>query len=218
MKNSFVFCDETAVNGICEWAKQERGIDTNWYLFDEILYEMCRRYPDHTNAHEIVAKMAIIGRSYSAAVERRKNTYMTNDRDFYYGYVAPLILDSELDDRLNALREFKTPTEDNLHMILSAHLYLQELLEKCTDLKKRSLASKYLHFHCPNLFYIYDSYSERCLNSIVKAKTKWKCPDDADHSYALYCEKSLFVQSMIAPGEENFPRILDSYLQYQSRV
>ena len=216
--NHFVLCNKNAVEDILEWSKRKRDASTHWFLFDKVLYDLCQQYPRHDNAHEVVAKIAIIGRAYSASVERRKNAETTSDRDFYYGYVAPLIVDSDLDKRLDALRKYQTPTTENLPEILATHLYLQELLKKATEMNKRSFASKYLHFHCPNLFYIFDSYSDREINRLVKSKGKWSCPSDADACYAKYCEKSLFIQQQTVPHERNFPRILDSYLQVRARV
>lgn len=215
--NNFVFRNNTITNEILEWSKQSRDVSSKWYLFDKVLYDLCQNYPRHNNAHEVVAKIAMIGRAYSASVERRKNAKNTSDRDFYYGYIAPLIVNSDLDVRLDALRQYKTPTPDNLSEILSTHLYLQELLKKATEMDKRSFVSKYLHFHCPNLFYIFDSYSDGEINGIVKSKGKWNCPSDADYCYAKYCEKSLFIQQRTLPNESNFPRILDSYLQVRAR-
>ncbi len=218
MNNSFVFRDQSVINDITEWAMKERNKKTNWFLFDKVLYDLCLKYPKHNNIHEIVTKVALIGRAYSASVERRRNADVTKERDFYYGYVAPVILNSELDMRIYELRGYKTPTEDNLCKILSVHFYLQKLLKECTDMEKRSFSSKYLHFHCPNLFYIFDSYSEKEINKIVKSKYKWVCPSDSDYSYAKYCEKSFFVQQRIAPDEMNFPRIIDSFLQANYRA
>ena len=40
---------------------------------------------------------------------------------------------------------------------------------------------------------------------------------DSDREYAMYCQKSLFVQQQILPDSENAPRIIDSFLQTQSR-
>ena len=37
------------------------------------------------------------------------------------------------------------------------HKQLLDEFYKITELEKRSLASKYLHFHAPTVFYIYDS-------------------------------------------------------------
>lgn len=217
MSNSFIFSDEQIVKNILEWSKQKRDASTNWFLFDKVLYDLCQQYPRHDNEHKVVAKIAMIGRAYSASVERRKNAEKTSEHDFYYGYVAPLIVDSDLDKRLDALRQYKTPTMENLPEILATHLYLQELLKKATEMDKRSFVSKYLHFHCPNLFYIFDSYSDRAINGIVKIKGKWVCPSGADYCYAKYCEKSLFIQQQTGPYERNFPRILDSYLQVIAR-
>lgn len=215
--NTFLFNEKSTIEEILEWSKQKRDASTHWFLFDKILYDLCQQYPRHNNAHEVVAKIAMIGRAYSASVERRKNAETTNDRDFYYGYVAPLIVDSDLDERLDALRQYQSPTTENLHEILDTHLYLQELLKKATEMDKRSFVSKYLHFHCPNLFYIFDSYSDREINGIVKSIGKWSCPSGADYCYAKYCEKSLFIQQQTMPNERNFPRILDSFLQVRAR-
>ncbi len=217
MSNAYVFRDERTIEDILEWSKQKRDASTHWFLFDKVLYDLCQQYPRHDNAHEVVTKIAMIGRAYSAAVERRKNAEATRDRDFYYGYVAPLIVDSDLDERLDALRKYQTPTTENLPEILSTHLYLQELLKKATEMDKRSFVSKYLHFHCPNLFYIFDSFSDSEINGLVKSKGKWNCPSDADICYAKYCEKSLFIQQQTIPNEGNFPRILDSFLQVRAR-
>lgn len=215
--NNFVFNDKSTVEDVLKWSKQKRDDSTNQFIFDKVLYDLCQQYPRHDNAHEVVAKIAMIGRAYSASVERRKNAETTGEHDFNYGYVAPLIVDSDLDERLDALRKYQTPTTENLPEILVTHLYLQELLKKATEMDKCSFVSKYLHFHCPNLFYIFDSYSDREINGIVKSIGKWSCPSVADYCYAKYCEKSLFIQQQTMPNERNFPRILDSYLQVRAR-
>ncbi|AJH77677.1 hypothetical protein [Heyndrickxia coagulans] len=43
-----------------------------WSFGNEILYEMCRKNPDHNKADVIVGKIWLIGRSYAAAIENRK--------------------------------------------------------------------------------------------------------------------------------------------------
>ena len=217
MSNSFIFHDENIIVDILKWSKEKRDVSTRWFLFNKVLYDLCLQYPRHNNPHEVVTKIAMIGRAYSASVERRKNAETTNDCDFYYEYIASPIVNSDLDERLDALRKYKTPTPENLSEILSTHLYLQELLKKVTEMDMRSLVSKYLHFHCPNLFYIFDSYSYNEINRIVKSKGKWNCPSNSDYCYAKYCEKSLFVQQQTIPNESNFPRISDSYLQVRAR-
>jgi len=76
-----------------------------WVFANDILYKMCVNNPKHENEEVIAGKVLIIGRTYAAAIERRKQKgeKMEND-DFYYMKVAPGIKNcfenNELDDRL----------------------------------------------------------------------------------------------------------------------
>ena len=38
---------------------------------NQVLYQMCRDHPGHTDTDVISGKMWLIGRAYSAAIERR---------------------------------------------------------------------------------------------------------------------------------------------------
>lgn len=71
---------------------------SRWEFGNSILYEMCSNNPYHNQSDIIVGKIWIIGRSYAAAIERRKNASNTND-DFYYDVVAPKML--EIGDELD---------------------------------------------------------------------------------------------------------------------
>ena len=42
-----------------------------WRIGNQVLYDLCSRYPMHKHPAEIVAKVWLIGRSYSASVERK---------------------------------------------------------------------------------------------------------------------------------------------------
>lgn len=44
-----------------------------WDLGNRVLYDLCQSHPEHTRDDEIVAKIWLIGRSYAASIERRKN-------------------------------------------------------------------------------------------------------------------------------------------------
>ena len=46
----------------------------DWDLGNKILYDMCQQYPFHNKSSEVIAKVWLIGRSYAAAIERRKDT------------------------------------------------------------------------------------------------------------------------------------------------
>ena len=131
---------------------------------------MCRDNPAHNCTEIIVGKVWLIGRSYAAAIERRKK-YNDSDieDDFYFNVVAPRIMDigSELDERINFLKKFDFITEERLKDIVDTHLFLTNVFSDITGLNKRSLASKYLHFHAPKMFYIYDSRAIKAARNYI---------------------------------------------------
>ena len=127
-----------------------------WDLSDKVLYDMCKNHPLHDNPKEIIMKTLIIGRVYSVQLERRKNKdNLIGDR-FYEDKVIPTFLKSKLDEKLSFLRSknLKTSVFED---VFSVHKSLMDSLHKITDMDKRSFCSKYLHFHQPKLFFLYDS-------------------------------------------------------------
>lgn len=139
----------------------QRCIDGNgWDFGNSILYEMCKKNPYHQSAEVVVGKIWLIGRSYAAAIERRQNADSTDSGDdFYFNIVAPKMLEigKELDERIDSLSRYQCIIEDNLKEVVETHFFLTETFSVISGLNKRSLASKYLHFHVPRMFYIYDS-------------------------------------------------------------
>lgn len=67
-----------------------------WRVGNEVLYELCRTRPTHTDEADVIAKIWLIGRSYAAAIERRRNKSDGND-NFYVDKVAPAIRRSSID-------------------------------------------------------------------------------------------------------------------------
>lgn len=149
----------------------QKCIDGNgWSFGNEILYEMCRKNPDHNKAAVIVGKVWLIGRSYAAAIERRKNVNKADSGDdFYFNVVAPKMLEvgEELDKRINGLKKYDAITIDNLKEIVDTHIFLTNVFADISGHSNRSLASKYLHFHVPNMFYIFDSRAIQAAKSYV---------------------------------------------------
>src|SRR3989344_1985901 len=138
------------------------GIDrTPWDLGNAVIYKLCQEYPGHKTDEEILAKIWIIGRSYAAAIERRRINNHIND-DFYTHIVAPGIRNSSIDQRLNGLL-----VDGSFNNILTTHYWLTQLFRDMTGMDKRSLASKYLHFHFPDLFHIYDQRASSTLNKLI---------------------------------------------------
>src|SRR5689334_8128015 len=101
-----------------------------WGFGNEILYRLCRDYPEHKKPDVVAAKVWLIGRSYAAAVERRKNNAdnpVANDA-FYKDVVVPAIISSELDKKLESLQQFSTINENSIIPVLETHGYLVDLL------------------------------------------------------------------------------------------
>ncbi len=128
-----------------------------WGFGNTILYDLCRKNFNHVEDEKILTKVLFIGRIYAAAVERRRNKKDEINDNFYIGTIVPTFRESELDKLLDELSTFKKLTIDCIPQILLTHSYLTRILKRITDLEKRSFCSKYLHFHMPNLFFIYDS-------------------------------------------------------------
>ncbi len=192
---------------------------TRWVLGNKVLYDLCDKYPLHTNEEEIIMKIWLIGRSYAAAIER-VNKAKNDDKDFYYDKVSPHMMKvgSDLDEVIKSLRGSEHTTKDNLHEILSAHKFLLDQFEEITNMKKRSLASKYLHFHCPNLFYIYDSRSSAKISEYVKLdKSDKSIIDDIkkyDYEYTIFALKAIKLQNHLHEkyGKLLTPREIDNFL------
>ncbi|MDP6850431.1 MAG: hypothetical protein QF524_05795 [Planctomycetota bacterium] len=183
----------------------ESSIESSeWDLGNKILYDMCSQYPSHNNSAEIIAKVWLIGRSYAAAIERRRNNESGefNGDDFYIEKVAPEIIHSEIDGWLRSLEAIDGISESTLEVILSVHFNVTELFSKISGLEKRSLASKYLHFHYPELFFIYDSRAVTAVSYLSDLTGRvGQSKYNADNEYRKFCEKCLKIRKYV---KDNF--------------
>ncbi len=164
-----------------------------------ILYKMCEESPNHYKPDVVSGKMWLIGRAYSAAIERMKSKKDIND-DFYKEKVGPALTDPALDSRLENLRSIKKIAKENVREILSAHKYLQNKIREITGMEKRSLCSKYLHFHLPRLFFIYDSRVAGALQKLYPGRLKsfeGVFNNDADKAYAIFFCKALALKNEV---------------------
>ena len=189
-----------------------------WDKGNKVLYDMCSRYPTHTEDDEIIAKIWLIGRSYAAAIERRKQQSEQVGDAYYIDHVAPMIRESKIDQLLEPLKDYKEIADDNAEEILTVHFHVTDLFKKISGLDKRSLSSKYLHFHHPMLFFIYDS---RACNGIRKfssitGRASQSTGVLADNEYRKFSKKCLALRSHISKkfGVSLKPREIDKLLLY----
>ncbi len=192
---------------------------TPWALGNECLYKLCENNPKHTDDKAIIAKIWLIGRSYGAAIERRKNARKSSD-SFYENTVVDGMKNSELDLWLSDLPQEISKPWTELGLVVSVHKRLMDIFYKMTDQNKRSLASKYLHFHKPDLFYIYDSRAEGAIRAVTPARLKGinTIPDitkeQADAEYHNFCRRCQWLRDDINEryGKDLNPRNLDNLL------
>ncbi len=193
-----------------------------WDKGNEVLYGMCRRYPNHGNIDEIIAKIWLIGRSYAAAIERRKNKKNSNDN--FYVQAANEIRKFGFDEKINNIPNIDKLDEDNVRVICEAHFYITKKFHKLTGQYKRSLASKYLHFHRP-LVPIYDSRAARSVSGLIKIHEflkepryriifDTKKPMAGDPEYTKFIKKIFLLQKFLLENKCRYYTIrdIDKYL------
>ncbi len=198
------------------------GVETSdWDVGNQVLYDLCRRFPRHDNKQAIIAKVWLIGRAYAAAIERRKNKTKIGD-DFYTNEVAQCFSSSIIDQLIDGLADFQGVSDENLPDILRVHKSLMNEVCKITGHENRSLCSKYLHFHKPDLFFIYDTRAVNALRMLSKtihfssqvAKIGTENNPDCDPEYGRFCHQALKVKNYIqeSVGKSLSVRHLDNLL------
>jgi hypothetical protein len=72
------------------------------------------------------------------------------------------------DDWIETVSDINELTNENIERSLECHKKVLALFKKATRLDRRSFVSKYLHFHAPNAFFIYDSIANRRVKEAIK--------------------------------------------------
>ena len=96
---------------------------------------------------------------------------------------------SEIDEAISSLKNYSRVSQENIEQILELHRLLTNTFEELTGMSKRSLASKYLHFHLPNLFYIYDSRAKSAINKVYRNNKELKMRLDVGFEVGVYDEE-----------------------------
>lgn len=190
---------------------------------NDILYDMCRKAPDHQNTKIVEDKIFVIGRVYAAPLERNRGNIETS---VLYTSVATRLKNSELDKRIEQLHQFQSIERDDTEVIkcvLAAHWLFVDAVKQDTQNHRTSLASKYLHFHVPQAFFIYDSLAWAKLASIHKQvpslrQNRIRFSESPHEKYDDYY-KDFFLRMLNLRGyiEETFgykltPRMIDNLL------
>lgn len=137
---------------------------------NDILYDMCARYPRHIDESEVLARVWLIGRSYAVSIERNgteKMVLKTKVSDDFFVGVAKIFIQGNFDVFLYKLKGIKSLNRKNIPIILKVHKEAMKFIhENITGDDRRSFVSKYLHFHFRNLFFIYDLRADEAIKDI----------------------------------------------------
>lgn len=185
-----------------------------WDFFNDQIYKLCDSHPEHTITDKILAKVLIIGRTYAAAIERRKNKSEENDA-FYIEKVAPLFKKLDLDAAIAKVKVQSTSHKTQILKILKLHQLLTKATFNLTKQNKRSFASKYLHFHLPHHFFIFDSRATKAISSLnIIADKELIKNANIDEEYGVFFLKCWHLQKQINEehGVSLTPREIDNLL------
>ena len=185
-----------------------------WDLGNEVLYTLCRDHPAHEDPSVVIAKVWLIGRAYAAVIERRRGRHEASD-SFYIESVAVDIMRSGIDDWILEAKDKAGRGDGAVAQMLATHAKVTQLFEGIAGLNKRSLASKYLHFHVPSLFFIYDTRAVEGIRTLSTPLGRASGSNgDADSEYRRFVEKCLMLQALIEGRLEVrlSPRQLDNLL------
>jgi hypothetical protein len=138
--------------------------DTSWDAANGVLYDLCRRHLGHNDVAINIAKVWLIGRTYAVAIERNATSRYKGDA-FYTHVVGPGLKNSDIDAHIRAV---KGSGSKDVALALAAHAALVKAFWKMSKHAHPSLASKYLHFHCPAAVYIYDSRADRAIRYLTR--------------------------------------------------
>jgi hypothetical protein len=152
------------------------------------LYELCRRYPGHNEPSHSIAKVWLIGRAYSAAIERGSTV---EGAGRLWEIVGRAMRKSRLDRLLHILPDGRSPWPERLAGAVQVHEYLMGVWASKGAKGKRSLASKYLRFHRRDIFPMFDSFASSAIRKVTpdKAHVDRFPVAKGDTTYKAFCER-----------------------------
>lgn len=152
-----------------EYRKHELGIrdkDSKYYWWiplDRPILAACKDCPSHDDYCEVYAKIALVNRMYSAQLGRgRVGKYEAEDK------VAQALCKSDIDKHLEPLLNVGMLNEEVLPKVFKCHERLVSIARRAIGIDANSFASKYLSFHVPSVFPIFDSRASSAARQVLR--------------------------------------------------
>jgi hypothetical protein len=169
-----------------------------WDVGNKWLYQMCKRHHRHRKLAEVAAKIWLIGRAYAAAAER--GVAGKGKGDAYIKKLANRFIEQRADRLLAKLPTRPSTLKNHINLVIEVHHEFEQIFSKRTNLGRVSLASKYLHFHRPDLFPIYDSRAATAIGRVspdARFVEYDVLPRFQHLKYAKFCQRYCWLSDRI---------------------
>lgn len=165
------------------------------------LYDLCFLHRHHCNDELVADKLRLIGRLFAEygagfSPERVAHCLAQSSVDRWFCTLASA-------ERLEGW------------LLLETHKRVMAVFADLPEAEARSLASKYLHFHFPELFFIHDSRMERAARHLAQGDCGFLAMSDYDPAYGRFhaCCRKLAERLAPEPGRRLSPREIDRLLR-----
>jgi hypothetical protein len=163
------------------------------------LYDLCFLHRSHFRDEIVTDKLRLIARLYQSPVQSPE-------------YAAHRLTRSPVDHWFGSLA---TAEELEASLLLETHKRVMDLFADQGEEAARSLASKYLHFHFPELFYIYDQTVEQAMHRLIPGDQGFLSLAEFDPAYSRFHAGCRKLSERLIPevGRRLSPRELDAVLR-----
>jgi hypothetical protein len=168
------------------------------------LYELCFMHRHHFRDDIVADKLRMLVRLCA-----ERGIMM---RDFSPEYVAHRLGRAEVDRWFGGLA---TAEKLDVALLLEVHKHMMRVLDDLSEPEARSLASKYLHFHFPELFFVFDSRVEAAAMTLGEGECGYLALTEHDPIYGRFyaCARKMVEKMTPLVGRRLSPRELDRVLR-----
>lgn len=168
------------------------------------LYELCFMHRHHFRDDIVADKLRMLVR---LCAERGLRM-----RDFSPEYVAHRLGRAAVDRWFGGLA---TAEKLDIALLLEVHKHMMRVFDDLDEAEARSLASKYLHFHFPELFFVFDSRVEAAAMALGEGECGYLAIHEHDPVYGRFyaCARKLVDKMTPQVGRRLGPRELDRVLR-----
>lgn len=170
-----------------------------------VLYDLCFMCRHHLRDEIVADKLRLIRRLYN-------DVPVWPGKPFSAEAAAHNLTQSSVDHWFGAL---STAEDLDSGLLLELHKRLMGVFDDITEEEARSLASKYLHFHFPELFYVYDTRIATALSLLMEGDCGFLALAEFDPAYGRFhaCCRKLSERILPQVGRRLSPRELDRVLR-----